>query len=391
MRDLRRISNPYGDDKVHEGCAIFALLNRAGLAVSGEPVVRAMVNMENRGNGLGGGFAVYGIYPGYRDHYALQIMYEAPDSRDEVEAYLKPKFEIAWQEEVPTRKTPGIHNPPQVMRYFVRPRESWMSDIPDDERVIRAVMYINTTVPDAFVFSSGKDMGVFKGVGHPEQIAEHFRLDEYKGYLWTAHSRFPTNSRAWWGGAHPFSVLDWTVVHNGEISSYGINRRFLEMHGYHCTLETDTEVVAYIVDLLARRQKLPLSIVTKVMAAPLWEEIERMEEPERSLHLNIRKVYGSLLLNGPFAIVIAHHGEMIGLNDRIRLRPMTAGIGGDQLYISSEEASIRLVCPEPDEFWSPMGGVPIIGTIDPEAVTSLELVREGYPGGRTAEKAGDRL
>jgi glutamate synthase domain-containing protein 1 len=53
----------------------------------------------------------------------------------------------------------------------------------------------------------------------------------------------------WWGGAHPFNIFDWTVVHNGELSSYGINRRYLEMYGYKCTLQTDTEVLAYAFDL----------------------------------------------------------------------------------------------------------------------------------------------
>jgi glutamate synthase domain-containing protein 1 len=115
--------------------------------------------------------------------------------------------------------------------------------------------------------------------------------------------------------------------------------------------------------------------VTKIMAPPLWEEIERMKEPERSEVIKLRQIYGSLLVNGPFAVVIAHHGEMIGLNDRIRLRPMTAGIGGENLYISSEEASIRLVCPELDEFWSPQGGDPIVGKVKRETPALYAPVR----------------
>ena len=37
------------------------------------------------------------------------------------------------------------------------------------------------------------------------------------------------------GGAHPFAMLDYSIVHNGEISSYDANRRFIEMFGYQCT------------------------------------------------------------------------------------------------------------------------------------------------------------
>jgi glutamate synthase domain-containing protein 1 len=115
-------------------------------------------------------------------------------------------------------------------------------------------MKINTETGGAFVFSSGKNMGVFKGVGFPEDIAEYFCLNEYEGYMWICHGRFPTNTPGWWGGAHPFNILDWTVVHNGELSSYGANRRYLEMYGYHCTMQTDTEVMAYALDLLVRKQ-----------------------------------------------------------------------------------------------------------------------------------------
>jgi glutamate synthase domain-containing protein 1 len=225
------------------------------------------------------------------------------------------------------------------------------------------VMEINTRLCDSFVFSSGKNMAVFKGVGYPEEIADYFCLEQYEGYLWTAHGRFPTNTPGWWGGAHPFCILDWTVVHNGEISSYGINRRYLEQFGYHCTMQTDTEVIAYAVDLLMRKHHLPLELVARILAAPFWDDIERMPEKEQELARVLRQVYGSLLLNGPFAVVIAHHGEMIGLTDRIRLRPLTVGEKGDMLYLSSEESAIRLVSPELDRAWIPVGGEPVVGRL----------------------------
>jgi glutamate synthase domain-containing protein 1 len=206
-------------------------------------------------------------------------------------------------------------------------------------------------------------MAVFKGVGYPEDIAEYFCLEQYQGYMWTAHGRFPTNTPGWWGGAHPFNILDWTVVHNGEISSYGINRRFLEEYGYHCTMQTDTEVVAYAVDLLIRRHGLPIEIVAKVLAPPFWSNVERCSLGEQRLLRTLRQVYGSLLLNGPFTVIMAHHGEMIGLTDRIRLRPLTVGIKGPVLYLSSEESAIRLICPDLDQAWIPIGGEPVVGSL----------------------------
>jgi glutamate synthase domain-containing protein 1 len=254
-------------------------------------------------------------------------------------------------------------NPPLVWRYFLKADSSRCDGRSEDDYVVDRVMEINCGIKDAFVFSSGKNMGVFKGVGYPEEIAEYFCLEQYQGYLWTAHGRFPTNTPGWWGGAHPFNVLDWTVVHNGEISSYGTNRRYLEQFGYQCTMQTDTEVVAYAVDLLARKHNLPVEIVAKVLAPPFWNQIERRPAHERELFLALRKVYGSLLLNGPFTVIIAHHGEMIGLTDRIRLRPLTVGVKGSVLYLSSEESAIRLVCPDLDRTWIPVGGEPVVGSL----------------------------
>jgi len=366
MNNLLRVNNTYNDDKVIDACSIFGAMDKSGRRFSGEGVIKAIANMHDRGNGLGGGFAVYGLYPEHADHYALHLMYLSGKNKLETEEFLRDHFSVVWQEEVPTHPTAAIKNPPLVWRYFVDVPPTLTENDSADDYVVARVMEINTSTNDSFVFSSGKNMAVFKGVGYPEEIAEYFRLEHYRGYLWTAHGRFPTNTAAWWGGAHPFSILDWTVVHNGEISSYGINRRYLEQFGYRCTMQTDTEVIAYAIDLLMRKHNLPLEIAVKVLAAPFWDDIERMPDGEQKLMRALRQTYGSLLLNGPFAVIIAHNGEMIGLTDRIRLRPLTVGEKGDMLYLSSEESAIRLVSPDLDNTWTPSGGEPVIGRLESE-------------------------
>ena len=377
MIDLGIMQNPYSEGKVIDACSIFGIMDTMGNRFSGEGIIKAIANMHFRGNGLGGGFAVYGLYPEYADYYALHIMYLSEQGKVEVEDFLNQRFHLIRDGKVPTQPTPAIVNPPLVWRYFLEVDPRACGEQSQDDYVVDSVMEINTRLKDAFVFSSGKDMAVFKGVGYPEEIAEFFCLEQYEGYLWTAHGRFPTNSKGWWGGAHPFNVLDWTVVHNGEISSYGINRRYLEEFGYRCTMETDTEVVAYAIDLLIRRHGLPIEMIAKILAPPFWSDIERSPEPEKRLLCTLRQVYGSLLLNGPFTIIIAHHGEMIGLTDRIRLRPLTVGIKGSVLYLSSEEAAIRLICPDLDRAWIPMGGEPIVASLErPLVGQQAAIVRE---------------
>jgi len=361
LRRLELINNPYGDDKVTASCAIFGMMDMTGRPISGERVVEAIANMHVRSNGLGGGFAIYGLYPDQKDDFAFHVMYESEEGRRETETYLNNRFDVVEEEDIPTDPVQEIRNAPILRRYFIRPPKTDGEAFED--LVAREVTWINTNIADAFIFSAARDMGVFKGVGYPEDLARFYRLEDYEGCIWLAHGRFPTNTQAWWGGAHPFSMLDWTVIHNGEISSYGTNRRFVEDYGYRCNFFTDTEVVAYAVDLLMRRQEFPVELAAKILAPPLWEKIETMDPARRRLYSSLRATYGGLLLNGPFAVIIGRTGEMIGLTDRIRLRPLTAGISGDVLFLSSEEAAIRLVCDSLDTAWTPDGGVPIVGRV----------------------------
>ena len=374
MNTITALNNPYGEDKVIDACGLFGMMDLTGRRFGSKAPVKAISNMHERGNGLGGGFAVYGLYPQHKDDYAFHIMYLNRESKERADRLLAQSFDVLQAEEMPVNPAANVWNPPMIWRYFLQPKNI-AENQSHDEYVVRNVMRINTETCGAFVFSSGKNMGVFKGVGFPEDIAEYFRLDEYEGYLWICHGRFPTNTPGWWGGAHPFNILDWTVVHNGELSSYGINRRYLEMYGYNCTMQTDTEVMAYALDLLMRKQKLPMEVVARIMAPPLWIEIDNMEPKEKHLCTMLRQCYSSLLMNGPFTIIAAHNGEMIGLTDRIKLRPLTAGIKGSMLYLSSEEASIHLVSPHLDKVWSPRGGEPVIGRL--KTLKTVEVLAPG--------------
>jgi len=353
-------------------CSIFGAMNRDGERFTGEGVMKAIANMHVRGNGLGGGLAAYGIYPQYQDYYAFHLMFTGKSPQDkayakkELDAFLCKNFDVVHDEEIPHGDEATVSDPPLIWRYFVLPKKQGEdSSLSDEDYIVEKIMLVNTRIENAHVFSSGKNMGCFKGVGYPEDIGEYFMLDKlYSAYAWTVHGRFPTNTQAWWGGAHPFSLLDTTIVHNGEISSYGTNRWYLEMYGYACTLQTDTEVIAYAADLLMRRQKLPIEIVAKILAPPIWNAIDQMGGKEKKLLTALRMVYAPLLMNGPFAIIIGQTGRMIGLTDRIRLRPITAATRGEMFYLSSEEASIRLISPQLDRVWTPNGGEPVIGELN---------------------------
>jgi glutamate synthase domain-containing protein 1 len=358
--------------KIHGGCGLMGICDESGAMLSAEVAIRAMAVQRDRGNGLGGGFAGYGIYPAFPDHYCLHVMCRDEQARADAQAVVAGAFVVDHAEPIPTRPTAGIVDPPSLWRYFVVPEERRLEavHIAADDMIVRVVMDINSFVDGAFVASSGKNMGAFKGVGFPEEIAHFYRLEEYQGHTWLGHNRFPTNTPGWWGGAHPFALLDWAVVHNGELSSYGINRRYLEQFGYRCALGTDTEVAAYLFDLLLRRHGLPLEVACMALASPLWSEIERMSEPERELAQALRTVYGSAMLNGPFAIVVGFTGGMVALNDRIKLRPLVAARQGAVLMVASEESVLHEVLEAPDVVWAPRAGEPVVARVGPGRSTA---------------------
>ena len=351
-----------GQVRIPSGCAISAIISREGRRMTGEAIMQSMIPMHDRSNGLGGGFAGYGIYPEYKEFYAFHIFYNDNDARVECEKLLKDRFEIVKAENIPIRKIPEITDVPLIWRYFVAPLASILSRLQLDEKeyVARTVMHINTLLDGAYVFSSGKNMGVFKAVGFPEDVGRFYRLEEYEAYSWTAHGRYPTNTPGWWGGAHPFSLLDRSIVHNGEISSYDANRRYIEMFGYKCTLQTDTEVITYITDYLLRRQGLTLEETAAVIAAPFWSTIACRPPEEAAQLAFLRTMYPSLLVTGPFSIILGFTGGLMALNDRLKLRSMVVAEQDDRVYIASEEAAIRAVAPDVGEVYAPGGGEPVI-------------------------------
>lgn len=359
-----------GKIRIPSGCAIAAVISQEGKPIPGSQIVAGMMPMRERSNGLGGGFATYGIYPDRKDLYALHLMLDGNEAKEQWEVFLKSGFDIVCAEPIPTRKTAAITGAPILWRYFVSPLDSALPDLGWDveELVVRTVIQANTRIPGAYVFSSGKNMGVFKAVGYPEDVAEFYQLDTYSGYCWTAHGRYPTNTPGWWGGAHPFGLLESTIVHNGEISSYDTNRRFLEMFGYRCALQTDTEVFTYLFDYLLRRKKLTLTEAAAVAAPPFWSAIDQKPPSEREKAAFLRKNFSELMVTGPFSVILGFSGGIMALNDRLKLRPLVVGQKEDKVLLASEESAVRAMEPDAEQIYAPAGGEPVIVTVKEDAL-----------------------
>ena len=79
---IEKLSTRLRDDKDFAGCALFGMMNTEGKRFGSKDPVQAITNMHDRGNGLGGGFAVYGIYPDFKDYYAFHVMYLSKDAKE---------------------------------------------------------------------------------------------------------------------------------------------------------------------------------------------------------------------------------------------------------------------------------------------------------------------
>ena len=362
-----------GEIRIPSGCAISGIIDRTGRqSINGRTIVDSIAVMHDRSNGLGGGFAGYGIYPDYADSYAFHVFYDDLKARQETERYLDRYFDVVNMSRIPVRPNRNVVDAPLIWRYFVNPLFNRIQEdegeIDEKKFIVETVFYVNTYIDGAYIFSSGKNMGIFKGVGFPEDIGDFYKLEDYDAYCWTAHGRYPTNTPGWWGGCHPFALLDHSIVHNGEISSYDANRRYIEMFDYKCNLLTDTEVITYIIDYLKRKKGFDYEDIAKIIAAPFWEEIDHMTEKEARKMKLLRNTYSSLLITGPFSIICGFDHGLMALNDRLKLRSMVAGEKDDIVYIASEEAAIRRICPDIDGIWAPRGGEPIIVHASKEAM-----------------------
>mgnify|MGYP000774432892 CR=1 FL=1 len=125
------------------------------------------------------------------------------------------------------------------------------------------------------------------------------------------------------------------------------------------------QVASYLRKAILRREIPEGSVLTleetaSVIAAPFWSTIDRKPPQEQEKLRYLRKVFSSLLITGPFSIVLGFEGGLMALNDRLKLRSMVVGEKDDKVFIASEEAAMRAMEPNVENIYAPAGGEPVI-------------------------------
>ena len=123
-----------------------------------------------------------------------------------------------------------------------------------------------------------------RAVGKVRALEDELREAPLSGAIGVAHTRWATHGRAGQHNAHPhLSGERVAVVHNGIIENHEALRRELEQEGYAFTSETDTEVVAHLVDRELRAGRaLPeaVNVVTARLDGAFALAVMEQQNPE---------------------------------------------------------------------------------------------------------------
>ena len=136
------------------------------------------------------------------------------------------------------------------------------------------------------VLKQNGGIDVTRAVGKLHNLSDRLMDEPMKGHIGIGHTRWATHGGVTELNAHPHIGMNGrvAVVHNGIIENYATLRREMTDEGYVFQSETDTEVIANLVDgYLAGGDDL-LSAVQKGAAPHPGRKRVRLPQPPRTGH-----------------------------------------------------------------------------------------------------------
>ena len=331
-------TKPWETPYIKSGCGVLGILRKQEAGkISSDEALRGIECVRYRGSRLGAGFASIDL--DRKDlPFKVKVFVDGDETAELVRKLLSKETGLKI-----VKHGYEDYNPDRRFNTWV----AWVRG--EAERLSRVVSGINQTLwKDELrgrIYSWGKFVDVFKGVGYPKDVMEQciLSLKRFESDLWISHTRQPTNSPGvypvW---SHPFSSHEWAVVHNGDISSFGANMEFLTMVGVRSFVGTDSEVIAYLLDYLTRTEKLGVEEAAQLLCNP-YDNL--CPTHLRRLIINYRGVQ----LDGPFTVVAGYSDGwdiyLLALTDRSKFRPIVVGEDEERFYVASEEAQIRSLSP----------------------------------------------
>ncbi len=157
--------------------------------------------------------------------------------------------------------------------------------------------------------AQGGEIALRRAVGKLGALEEMIKDERFPGRVGIGHTRWATHGRPSVENAHPHLVGRVVIVHNGIIENYAAIREALEASGREVETETDTELIAHLVDAeLADGADLLLA-VQRVSAA-----------------LEGSYAIAALSRDEPERLVAAKNGGS----------PIVIGVGEDEAFVASD-------------------------------------------------------
>jgi glucosamine--fructose-6-phosphate aminotransferase (isomerizing) len=158
----------------------------------------------------------------------------------------------------------------------------------------------------------GTRLNITRSVGKLSNLEKALRENPLSGTIGIGHTRWATHGKPSEQNAHPHEVNEIAVIHNGIIENYVDLKAELSAAGHVFRSETDTEVIAHLVDQESGPGK---SLFDAVCAA-------------------LKRVRGA------YAIVVASAREPGKLVAAKNASPMIVGIGEGERFIASDVPAI---------------------------------------------------
>lgn len=318
------------------GCGILGILRkRSSRKIKGEEVVRAIERVRYRGSNRGAGFAVFNLEESSassKHRYLVKIFV-----KKELDAMAKALGELtAYGVRVVSHNVEACISDICSHRLVIEASSS-----PIIKKAIRGLDTLLWIKGIGKVYSAGRSVDIYKGVGYPDDIARAYGVHSIEGDMWLAHTRQPTNSPGhypYW--SHPFATIDIAVVHNGDLSSFGANIEFLGSRGWRSFVGTDSEVIAMLFDELLNE------------GYSVEDAVKILINPSRRYNIldpYMDYIYRNARLDGPFTAIIGYSSGddlyMIVIADRSKFRPVILAEDLEWVYAASEESEVRELSP----------------------------------------------
>jgi glucosamine--fructose-6-phosphate aminotransferase (isomerizing) len=160
---------------------------------------------------------------------------------------------------------------------------------------------------------------VVKAVGRIDALADKLHNTPLRGSTGIGHTRWATHGPPTVDNAHPHTGGDGAVVlaHNGVIENYRQLKDRLEAEGYRFASQTDTEVIAHLIDSTLRHNG---GLDDDTLITAVSEALAQL-----------RGTYGLVVLfrERPEVIVAARQGS-----------PLVVGVGAGEHFIASDASPL---------------------------------------------------